>query len=88
MWTVKLSKQVDDFLESLTGKYRSQVENALDDIAVDPYIGKQLLGELKGYWSLRSGDYRLIYLIKRTEIVVEVLRLQHRKEVYERLRRR
>lgn len=87
MWTLKLSRQANDFYESLTGKYKGQVTHALDRLAQDPHIGKLLKGDLNGYWSYRVGVYRIIYLIRNAEVIVEILRIQHRKEVYERLRR-
>ena len=86
MWTVKLSRQAADFYESLTGKHKIQVSNGLDQIARDPRQGKPLKGELKGYWSYRVGIYRILYVIRDREVIVEVLRIQHRKEVYERFR--
>ena len=87
MWSLKLSKQASDFYEDLIGKHRQQVENALNLLQQDPRQGKPLKGDLKGYWSFRVGIFRIIYVILEREIVVEVLRIHHRKEVYEGLRR-
>ena len=44
--------------------------------------GKPLRGDLAGYWTLRVGDYRVIY--KMVERTVFILRIGHRREVYER----
>jgi len=49
-------------------------------LADRPTLGKPLLGPLKGKWSLRIGEYRVIYEIGR-EVVV-VLTVNHRREVY------
>jgi mRNA interferase RelE/StbE len=87
MWTLKLSPQAGSFYEDLQEKYKRQLTNAFDRLSRDPYIGKRLVGELKGYWSYRVGFYRIIYVIRQAEIIVEILRIQHRKEVYERFRR-
>ena len=87
MWTVKLSKQATDFLEAQGGKTAVQLGHGLTELSSNAYAGKSLKGELKGYWSLRVGEYRIIYTIQRQEVVVEVLRIHHRKEVYEKLRR-
>ena len=87
MSTVKLSKQAAQFLEGVSGKQKRQLEAGLDSLSTTPYGGKPLKGELRGYWSFRVGVYRIIYVIKETEVIVEVLRIQHRKEVYEKLRR-
>jgi mRNA interferase RelE/StbE len=48
--------------------------------APDAY-GKPLRYSLKGLWSLRAGDYRIIYRRQGKEVLV--LRIGHRKEVYE-----
>lgn len=87
MWTLKLSEQATRFYEGLSGKHKRQMASAFDRLMQDPHIGKALQGELKGYWSYRVGVYRVIYLIRHAEIIVEVLRIQHRKEVYEKFRR-
>ncbi len=87
MWTLKLSPQASRFYESLTGKHKLQVAHAFDRLGTDPHIGKLLKGDLKGYWSYRVGIYRIIYIIRNAEVVIEILRIQHRKEVYEKLRR-
>ncbi|MBI4237848.1 MAG: type II toxin-antitoxin system RelE/ParE family toxin [Deltaproteobacteria bacterium] len=84
MWTLRLSRQAAQFFESLTGKHKTQMAHAFDRLTTDPHLGKTLRGELKGYWSYRVGVYRIIYVIRHTEIVIEVLRVQHRRDVYER----
>lgn len=63
------------------------MENALNLLAKDPSQGKALKGDLKGYWSFRVGMNRIIYSILAKDILVRVLRIQHRKEVYEKLKR-
>jgi mRNA interferase RelE/StbE len=52
-------------------------------LAADPKsLGKPLKGEFEGYWRYRWGDYRVIYKISEREILITVLRISHRKEVY------
>jgi len=87
MWTLKLSPQAAEFYELLTGKHKKQVENAFNLLAQDPRIGKILKGDLRGFWSYRVGFYRIIYVVRNQEVVVEILRIHHRKEVYEKFRR-
>ena len=87
MWTIRLSTQAFEFLQTVQAKSKRQLENGLHCLHLDPYTGKALKGELKGYWSYRVGQYRMIYVIKNKEVIVEVLRIHHRKEVYEKMRR-
>ena len=47
-------------------------------------IGGRLQGTLSGLWRYRVGDYRLICSLEDDRLVVLVLRIGHRREVYER----
>jgi mRNA interferase RelE/StbE len=52
-------------------------------LAADPYqVGKPLRFELEGYWSARRGQYRVIYSVHDDEILVRVVRISHRADVY------
>jgi mRNA interferase RelE/StbE len=51
----------------------------------DPHrIGERLKGTLSEFWKYRVGDYRLICSLENNRLVVLVLRIGHRKEVYSR----
>jgi len=45
-------------------------------------LGKPLKGEFQGYWRYRWGDYRVIYKIAEREILIIILRISNRKDVY------
>jgi len=47
-------------------------------------IGASLQGTLSGLWKYRVGDYRLICSLEHNRLVVLVLRIGHRREVYKR----
>lgn len=48
-------------------------------------FGSPLVGKLKGYFKLRVEDYRVVYEIKSSEVVVFVFKIRQRKDsiVYE-----
>jgi mRNA interferase RelE/StbE len=51
--------------------------------AEDPRrFGKPLLGDMKGLWRYRVGDYRIVAKIEDDRFVVLVLTVGHRREVY------
>ena len=52
-------------------------------IAKDPYSGKKLKGRYSGLFSYRFADYRIIYEIRQEKLLVVVLRVRHRKNVYD-----
>ena len=47
-------------------------------------IGERLKGPLREFWKYRVGDYRLICSLKDDRLVVIVLHVGHRREVYDR----
>lgn len=46
-------------------------------------FGKPLLGDKKGFWRYRIGDYRLICSIKDNILNVLVVAVGHRKSIYD-----
>jgi mRNA interferase RelE/StbE len=56
--------------------------NAIAKLGKDPFLGKQLKGELKDYRSYRVGNYRVIYLVRHRKVQVEIINVAHRREVY------
>jgi mRNA interferase RelE/StbE len=58
------------------------LDRVIRDIETSPHLGKPLRGELSGNWSLRIGDYRIIYRIDEDEKILTLLRVGHRKTVY------
>jgi mRNA interferase RelE/StbE len=45
-------------------------------------IGKALQGELSEYWAYRVGDYRILTTHENNQLIILVVEIGHRKEVY------
>lgn len=59
------------------------VEFAFGDLATSPHrVGKPLQRELEGLFGARRGSYRILYEIDDDANVVEILRIDHRSDVY------
>jgi mRNA interferase RelE/StbE len=59
------------------------IEFAFGDLARTPRMfGKPLKGELDGSYSARRGPYRIVYNINNATNRVEILRVDHRSDVY------
>ncbi len=76
-------------IRALPKKIRGQVRSVLDGLPAEPRPpqSERLKGR-RGAYRIRVGNYRIIYEIHATEIVVYVIGVAHRKEVYSRLLRR
>ncbi len=44
--------------------------------------GKALKGNLKEYWRYRVGNYRIVADINNDEIIIIILNVSHRKDIY------
>jgi len=73
-------------LKDLQAVPKSDQKRLLDviekNLCKDPYQGNALSGEFKGLWRWRRGKFRIIYEIQQETLVVLVLRIGHRKDVY------
>ena len=59
-----------------------RIDAALALLCENPLLGKPLKDKLKGKYSLRIGVYRIIYSFQRSALVIYVLDIGHRREVY------
>ena len=72
----KLDKQIQTRLVGFLRVRVSQLENQRD-------IGEALSGQRLGsYWKYQVGDWRIICDIQDHRVVVQVLRIGNRREVY------
>lgn len=46
-------------------------------------LGKALTGNLEGFWRYRTGHFWIICKIDDRQLVVIILKIAHRKDVYE-----
>ncbi|MGE0752117.1 MAG: type II toxin-antitoxin system RelE/ParE family toxin [Variibacter sp.] len=46
-------------------------------------FGRALTGDLKGLWRYRIGDYRIVAKIEDDRLIVLVVTVGHRREVYD-----
>ena len=71
-----------DFEKIRDKTLKEKVAQALEELAADPLAEKPLQGELKGCYSYRIGDYRVIYSFSSHTKTLGILKINHRREVY------
>lgn len=81
-YTINIHKKASKFLADLPEPYRSNIVRAISNLSDNPrpfgYI--KLTGEEA--YRIRVGDYRIIYEIFEEIITIDVIRINHRREVY------
>ena len=85
MYKILFTRSALKEYEYLRGQNRNifgRVRAAIHGLAEDPAQGKQLRLSLKGQWSYRIGSYRIIYTIEHKKLIVLILDIGHRREIY------
>ena len=61
---------------------RKRIVAAVEGLRGDPTKGSILSAEWKGFRRLRVGPYRIIYAYQGRDLLISVVRVAHRREVY------
>ena len=85
-YTVIIQNSARKALKNLDIQVRNRIvewiEKNLKDCTNPRFQGKTLKGKLAGKWRYRVGDYRLICEIRDDVLVVLVLEIGHRSNIY------
>jgi mRNA interferase RelE/StbE len=84
-YSVTLSPAAARQLRKFDPQTRRRLQAVIELLADEPRppAATRIVGGA-GEWRVRTGDYRVIYEIHDGELLVLVLRMAHRREVYER----
>lgn len=82
MYKISLDSSTKKSLRKLDSYNQKKIINKLKKLRENPEMGKPLIGNLSGLWRLRIGKYRVIYQIKKFELLIFVLDIGHRKTIY------
>lgn len=88
-WRIRFSKEADRALRKLDRQVSARILDELEEVSRldDPRSrGKALVGNLSGLWRYRVGDYRVVCDIEDGVMLIAVIDVAHRREVYRRRR--
>lgn len=87
-WNLELSPRAQQQLDKLDKTAARRIAKFLYERVGrlnDPrQIGEPLQGTLIGLWRYRVGDFRIICTLEHDRLVVLVLRIGHRRQIYKR----
>lgn len=81
-YSVSIKQSAAKTLAKIARDDRLRIIDAIDQLAANPAAGGVLKGEYAGLRRIRVGDYRVVYEVQDQELVVLVVRIGHRREVY------
>ena len=80
---VVLPQELRDLCSRLSPGIKRKVRESLRLLEQDPVAGKALERELIGFRSYPIPPYRIIYRIEPAGRIVRIIRIGHRRDVYE-----
>jgi len=82
-YRLELTPRFDKDLHKLPRQVMSRIAENIEELKVNPHSFRRLHGELEGLYSMRVGDYRVIYMVDEDKGRVILLSAAHRRKVYE-----
>ncbi len=79
IWKKSAAKELKSVPDLYQKKIISSIENLLVDI--HPHNSTKLIS-IKDCFRMRIADYRVIYRIENDTLIIEIIRIAHRKEAY------
>jgi mRNA interferase RelE/StbE len=82
-YIIELTSEVEKALQRLPKNVVVRIDRAISSLAVNPrpHGYKKLVG-IDNDYRLRVGDYRIIYSIEDDRLLVLVIDVGHRKDIY------
>ncbi|MDP2900145.1 MAG: type II toxin-antitoxin system RelE/ParE family toxin [Candidatus Bathyarchaeota archaeon] len=77
---LEVTPRFSKLLKALSRDAQSRVLREVRLLEVDHHLGKPIRGDFKGVYSMRVGDYRVLYELAARRVVL--LTVDHRRHVY------
>jgi mRNA interferase RelE/StbE len=81
-YSVSIKQSAAKALARIAHDDQLRIIEAIDQLGVNPAAGGALKGEYAGLRRIRIGSYRVVYEVQDQQLIVLVVRIGHRREVY------
>jgi mRNA interferase RelE/StbE len=82
MYAVEFLPSAARELSKLEPAVRRRLARRIDRFAQDPRGGAVKLRGAEDVWRVRVGDYRIVYQVHDDRLLILVIRIGHRRDVY------
>jgi mRNA interferase RelE/StbE len=80
---LEITRKAQRQLDRLPNQTALRVKAAIQQLTNDPRPpGAVKMADMQGGWRIRVGDYRVVYEIHDDRLVVLIIRVGHRRDVY------
>lgn len=83
VYTVEFTRKAARQFKKLSKNIQVRISSQIDKLSFDPRLpgSKKLTGQEEIY-RIRVGDYRVLYKIEEDKLVILVVEVGHRREIY------
>ena len=83
-YRILLERQAVKELRSLPPQILPRIDKRLLALSDEPWPrgAVKLKGKEGEGWRIKAGDYRILYMVDKTQKVIKVYRIKHRREAY------
>lgn len=87
LYKIRLDRKVKKDLKSVSAKDIKRIKSAIQDLSTNPRPDgcTKLKGDKRDYYRIRVGNYRVVYSINDDILLIVVVRVGHRREIYKNL---
>jgi mRNA interferase RelE/StbE len=84
-YSIEWKRSAAQELRKLPREVVGRVLKAVEQLAAEPYPSgvRKLVGAEHTY-RIRVGDYRIIYSVMASALIIEIIRVGHRRDIYNR----
>ena len=80
---VRYTREAARCIGKLDAAVKDRIRKAIERLSAHPELGKRLAGMLSDRWSTRVGDWRILYKIRKAEVIILILTVGHRSKAYD-----
>jgi mRNA interferase RelE/StbE len=82
-YSIQFTPRAQRDFSALDRAIQQRLRRRIDRLAEDPFpVGAKKLHAEEPFYRIRVSDYRVIYQVEANELVVIVVKIGHRREVY------
>jgi mRNA interferase RelE/StbE len=82
-YKIEFTKGANKQLKKLPTDIKERIDSKIEELAIEPRpVGVKKLADEESLYRIRVGVYRVIYQIFDNILLVSVIKVKHRREVY------
>jgi mRNA interferase RelE/StbE len=82
-YTAEFAASAAREFRALDRQTQRRISAKVSELGEDPFpVGVRKFQGEEDHWRIRVGNYRVIYRVEKRQVVIVVVRIGHRREVY------